>query len=230
MNYPDSSSNEANDNSLSDEKLDEVLMFAEVELPDKLYGENSSRFGGKLFRFFLPISFVACLILISAIVIFRMSGGRPVFLVMEKEMSELNIPYEYRHLKGKIRETLFESGLKWLHIGEENLPTAICSIQVRAGSFDESRPGKQFYVGTAHLLEHSVFLKQTQKDKEKYTFWNAFTDNQQTQYILAATYENFPLALQLTSNELFNFQENPNTLKEVTAVNSEYRWFHLGLR
>ena len=75
MNYPDSSSNEANDNSLSDEKLGEVLMFAEVELPDKLYGENSSRFGGKLFRFFLPISFVACLILISCIVIFRMSGG-----------------------------------------------------------------------------------------------------------------------------------------------------------
>lgn len=171
-------------------------------------------------RYLLPATFVLAVCLLVLLFARSRAEGIAVLLPLESEMTEMNIPFEYRHLKGKISQKKFDSGMGWLHISDDKLPTAGCSIQVKAGMFDEVR-SPRYYEGTAHLLEHSVFLRQTPKDKEMYTFWNAFTSSQETQYILAATYQNFHKALQMTTHQLFNFEEIQKTLEEVTAVNSE---------
>ncbi len=213
-----SSSNEEELEASGDQKLQKGLVYAETELPDRFEGAQKRLLG--ICRFLLPSTFFLVTGLLILLFLRSRADGVAVLLPLEAEMTDMNIPFEYRHLRGKITEKRFDSGMTWLHISDDKLPTAGCSIQVKAGMFDEVRTPR-FYEGTAHLLEHSVFLRQTPKDKEMYTFWNAFTSSKETQYILAATYQNFHTALAMTSHELFNFEEIQKTLEEVTAVNSE---------
>ncbi len=137
------------------------------------------------------------------------------------ELGKYNLPFRYRHLKGKITEKKFDSGMKWLHIDNSEYATSGFSIRIAAGSFDEYRPDYETYDGMAHLLEHSIFLRQTDEEKQLFTYWNAFTDSQETQYISTSTAANLPQALNVTIRALFNFTLNPETATEVKAVDSE---------
>lgn len=110
--------------------------------------------------------------------------------------------------------------MKWIHLDDEQSSTVSCGIQVLAGSFDETRIAGT-YDGTAHLLEHSVFLNQSQEDRSLFSYWNAFTDEQQTQYQFTTTPDHAEAGLKVSFNSLFNFKENPKSRDEINAVQSE---------
>lgn len=132
-----------------------------------------------------------------------------------------NLPLEYLYLKDKVTVEDIGRGVKWIHLNDNQEPTVDCGFQVRAGSYDEVRPRLQTYDGTAHLLEHSVFLDQTPQERQMYTYWNAFTDDQQTQYHFATTPANALQAFKVSFRSLFNFKENPKSHDEINAVQSE---------
>ena len=147
---------------------------------------------------------------------------RPIWL-RSNEINEFNknLPIEYQYLKDKITIEDLPSGMRWVHINDEQIATVDCGFQVRAGSYDEVRPRLQTYDGTAHLLEHSVFLDQTPQERQMYTYWNAFTEDQQTQYHFSTTPANAIEAFKVSFRSLFNFKENPKSHDEINAVQSE---------
>jgi predicted Zn-dependent peptidase len=146
---------------------------------------------------------------------------RPIWLRQQQiELFNKNLPLEYRYLANKISLTEFPTGMKWVHLDDEQTSTIDCGIQVQAGSFDETRLANT-YDGTAHLLEHSVFLDQTTQDRSLFSYWNAFTDEQQTQYHFSTTPANAENGLKVSFKSLFNFKENPKTRDEINAVQSE---------
>ena len=125
-------------------------------------------------------------------------------------------------MEGKISVVELESGIKWLHIEDEFETRPSIAVRVAAGSFDEHRSGlKNYYDGIAHLTEHSVFLKLTPEEKNKFSYSNAFTDDQQTQYIFSSTNQQFVDSLGLIASNLFNFSRTPKIRYEVKAVESE---------
>ena len=132
------------------------------------------------------------------------------------------LPFEFRHLEGRINVTRLESGIDWLHIEDPKVQNILVSVRVAAGSFDESRIGsRRFYDGIAHLTEHSVFLKMTPEQKSQFSYTNAFTDDQQTQYLFTTTNNLGSSSLQLIASNLFNFSTTPKIRDEVKAVESE---------
>lgn len=146
---------------------------------------------------------------------------RPGWLRQQQiDLFNKNLPIEYRYLANKVTLSEFDSGLKWIHLDDEQTSTIDCGIQVLAGSFDETRISNT-YDGTAHLLEHSVFLNQSQQDRALFSYWNAFTDEQQTQYHFATTPANAENGLKVSFNSLFNFNENAKSRDEINAVQSE---------
>lgn len=136
-------------------------------------------------------------------------------------MFNRHLPIEYQYLKDKISLEVLDSGVKWVHLDDDQTPTIDVGFHMKAGSFDEVRPKLKAYDGTAHLLEHSVFLDQTTQERQLFSYWNAFTDDQQTQYHFATTPANAVNALKVAFRSLLNFKENPNTPKEINAVQSE---------
>lgn len=138
----------------------------------------------------------------------------------ETEIFNKNLPLEYRYLADKVSLTEYPNGLKWVHLDDEQTSTIDCGIQVQAGMFDEVRLPNT-YPGTAHLLEHSVFLNQTKEQRALFSYWNAFTTDQQTQYHFSTTEAHAIEGLKIAFTSLFNFQENAKSKDEINAVQSE---------
>jgi len=156
-----------------------------------------------------------------SVLIYRMTNKKPS-LPLDEEFGEEYLPFEYRELRSKIRPESFSSGITWVHLPLSGLPSLSAAFQVKAGSIDEVSHTAKFPDGTAHLLEHSVFLPQTPAEKQLFTYWNAFTDVSQTQYHFSSTSSNFLHAMSIFNRDLFNFKENPKSSNEVSAVNSEF--------
>ena len=133
---------------------------------------------------------------------------RPIWLLRQQIiLFNTNLPIEYRYLTDKITLAQMRNGMNWIHLDDEQTSTVDCGIQVKAGSYDEKRAPLS-YEGSAHLLEHSIFLNQTQQDRSLLSYWNAFTDDQQTQYHFSMTPSNAEAGLKISFNSLFNFQKN----------------------
>jgi len=132
------------------------------------------------------------------------------------------IPLEYQYLKDSFSEKLFSSGIRWLHIDDKRASTVSWLLQVAAGSMHETLPEKEFPPGTAHLLEHSIFLNMTSEERLRFKDWNAHTASETTGYQFVSTRELFLDNFNLTLRLLFNYQLNRESLREVNAVNNEY--------
>ena len=132
-----------------------------------------------------------------------------------------NIPLEYMRLKDKYYEKVFASGMKWLHINDEEASSVTWNMRVGVGSLIESTPERTFPEGTAHLLEHSIFLNLTSDQQMMFTDWNAHTGDEETAFEYEAFRGDFLECFELTANLFFNFDYNPNTRREVNSVNNE---------
>ena len=134
--------------------------------------------------------------------------------------SGMPVPFEYFDLPTKIVEKTFPSGLRWVHINDEGIDIVESVIAVQAGFFDETRG--EFPEGTAHLLEHSIFLPRAESEEPLFSNTNALTETQYTMYYNQATAANFPKAFEVALRDLFKFKVlKDQILNEVKAVNSE---------
>lgn len=149
------------------------------------------------------------------------SSNEPLFYDMGKYFPHGSaLPYEYFDWADKITEKTYPTGMRWVHINDEGLDVVESAIAVQAGSFDETR-GK-FPEGTAHLLEHSVFLPRKVSEEPLFSSTNAVTDPQLTSYYNQATAANFPKAFRVATRDLFKFTVLPDQImNEVKAVDSE---------
>lgn len=133
-----------------------------------------------------------------------------------------DLPLEFASFKNKITERIFDSGLRWVHIDRKDASSVQFTVSVGAGSFNEMTDSeRRFPEGTAHLLEHSIFLNMTAEEKMKFNYWNAYTDKSETVYTLACSSDNIKICTELVARELFNFKQNPKSKEEVSAVDSE---------
>jgi hypothetical protein len=129
-----------------------------------------------------------------------------------------NLPLSYADWQDNIYELTLPSGLKWVHINDKNTKLATWSVLVGAGSFNE---GKDYPEGTAHLLEHSIFLQMSEEEKVKYNYWNAYTANQKTVYIFATSHTSFEESFSNIAKYLLNFRVDPKCRAETDAVHNE---------
>lgn len=135
---------------------------------------------------------------------------------------EDDLPLQYASWKSKVIETKFESGLRWLHVDKEGSRSVQWTVSSNTGTFEErNHPNRRFSEGTAHLLEHSIFLRMTPEEKTLFNYWNAYTGNRQTAYTFESSHDNTPKAIDIVFRNLFEFTENPQSLDEVKAVHSE---------
>jgi hypothetical protein len=164
-----------------------------------------------------------------------------------KKSKTIPTPFSYKNLFtpstqtptiAPMQHTQFPSGLEWLHI--EDKTTQICSlcISLQIGSWHELTT-PSYPPGTAHLLEHSVFLLETEKFKQKILYSNAFTDDLYTVYMDSTAVDNFfdvfKEKLNLVQNlRFFKFGQKsnksdkeeegkPSAFDEVSAVESEFK-------
>lgn len=135
---------------------------------------------------------------------------------------EDDLPLEFSKWKSRITETKYPSGMRWLHVDYPESRSVQWTVSIQAGSYDEvNNPQRKFSEGTAHLLEHSIFLRMTPEDKTLFNYWNAYTSSRNTVYTFETSYENTPKTIGIIFENLLNFRENPASLDEVKAVNSE---------
>ena len=87
------------------------------------------------------------------------------------------------------------------------------------GSQEESEGG--YPDGTAHLLEHSIFLGETDETRALYSSWNGFTSLQETAYQSSSSTEKFVEGVEAKIDMIYNFTKYPNIKDEVNAVDNE---------
>jgi predicted Zn-dependent peptidase len=128
---------------------------------------------------------------------------------------------KYKHLRGKLSEKVYSSGMRWLHIDDEKASSVALIFRVDVGSHFEVHRQKVYPEGTAHLLEHSVLINMTPEAKSSFKEWNAFTTAEATSFQLIITPEEFMRAFDILSDLVFNFKPSIEIKREVEAVNSE---------
>ena len=126
---------------------------------------------------------------------------------------------------GSYAESLKELNFKAMNLNKEDYPDL-----------------RSFRKGTAHLLEHSVFLTQTPEEKSQVISYNAFTASLKTNYMVSVAPENILSALvfklkQISNLSYYDAKEDaellskeekkdakvvPTIFNEVTQVDSEY--------
>ena len=131
------------------------------------------------------------------------------------------LPLKYKHLRGKLRETVYPSGMRWLHIDDEKASSVSLIFRVAVGSHMEVHPQKAFPEGTAHLLEHSVLNGMPLEAKNSFKDWNAFTSAEATSFQLILTPRQFSAGFELLSDLVLNFRPVEAMKREVDAVNNE---------
>ena len=143
-------------------------------------------------------------------------SGKP----SEDEQYADDLPLMYSKWKSRITEQKFPSGLRWLHIDDKEATSVQWVVSVEAGFFDEL-VDHEFNEGTAHLLEHSIFLRLTSEQKSMFNFWNAYTSSRATVYQFETSHEVTQKSISLIAEHLMSYRKNPKSFEEVQAVNSE---------
>lgn len=129
------------------------------------------------------------------------------------------VPDSFKYLISNISNTQLQGGIDWVHIDDNMTDQCSAGFGIFAGSFDEIAQGE--YHGIAHLLEHSVFLKETSEVRSLEVSWNAFTDSRVTDYIFSSSIDNYSKVLKTKLELLTNFEAIKKLKDEVNVVNSE---------
>ena len=111
------------------------------------------------------------------------------------------------------------SGVEWIHINATSKKKCGMSMGMNVGSFQEIEG--DFYEGTAHLLEHSIFLKETPEVKANYPYWNGATTDQETFFYAETRSDLFKEGFKYKIDELMKFEPSEKIKDEVFAVNNE---------
>jgi predicted Zn-dependent peptidase len=131
------------------------------------------------------------------------------------------LPLKYKHLQGKLHETVYPSGMRWLHIDDEKAGSISLIFRMGVGSHQEVYPAKLFPEGTAHLLEHALIVDMSPETKNSFKEWNAFTTAESTSVQLILTPSQFMKGFDILSDLVYNFKPSEEMRREVDAVNSE---------
>ena len=125
-----------------------------------------------------------------------------------------------KYLRNKIKLLKLPNGLTWIHINDHKLKdTSSGNFRVEVGSYDEIRENVEN--GVAHLLEHSLFLKNTNQEKSLFINWNANTASQATNYLFSTSNKNFKAGFEVYWNNLINFEPLEKIRDELSNVDSE---------
>lgn len=129
------------------------------------------------------------------------------------------------------RKTLkirLDNGLEAYLISDPNIDKSSAALAVEVGSWDDPPE----YSGTAHFLEHMLFLgtKKYPKESEYSQFIaehdgesNAFTSNQLTAFVFTINNDVFPEALDRFANFFIEPLFNPSGVsRELSAIDQEY--------
>ena len=131
------------------------------------------------------------------------------------------LPLKYKHLQGRLVEKVYPSGMRWLHIDDDQASSVSLIFRVSVGSHFEVHPQKRFPEGTAHLLEHSLLVGMSPETKSSFKDWNAFTTAEATSFQLILTPEQFSRGFDILSDLVFNFKPVEAMKREIDAVNNE---------
>lgn len=129
------------------------------------------------------------------------------------------------------RQTLkirLDNGLEAYIVSDPKIDKASAALTVKTGSWEDPKD----YPGTAHFLEHMLFLgtkkfpNESEYDRyiaEHGGLSNAFTSNDYTSYIIAVDNNAFPEALERFSNFFIEPLFNPSGVsRELQAIDQEY--------
>ena len=129
------------------------------------------------------------------------------------------------------RETLklrLHNGLEAILISDPQIDLSSAALVVRTGSWDDPEE----HTGTAHFLEHMLFLgtKKYPQESEYSHFinehggvYNAFTSNDATSYMFTVNHNAFPEALDRFVNFFIEPLFNPSGVsRELNAIDQEY--------
>lgn len=133
--------------------------------------------------------------------------------------STIKLPYSFQNLKHQIFHQKLLNGVEWIHINDPSTEQCAVGIGVSSGSFDESF-GK-FRPGIAHFLEHTFFLVETVEERNLFSYWNAYTANQKTNFMYSCKKDSFLETFSKKWDELTLFKSTKEVLGEVFAVNNE---------
>ena len=105
---------------------------------------------------------------------------------------------------------------------DEKAKESAACFSLNSGSFHEHYLDKMSQ-GTAHLLEHSIFLGLDPKERNLLSTWNAWTGEESTQYMFSTSNKNFLKSFGIYWRLISNFTKSDQIIKETSAVDSEFK-------
>lgn len=136
------------------------------------------------------------------------------------KIHHIHLPPSLKHLQNQVRVLKLDNGITWVYVNDEKLKvSSSAGFRLEAGSFDEFRLGVG--AGTAHLLEHSIFLNMTGEEKGRFMNYNAATGPQGTSYMFSTAKKEFHPGFGIYWKNLANFFPEENIKNEIENVNSE---------
>lgn len=195
------------------------LGITDKEVKGNRYNQNT------LIKFGLAI--IVVLLCIVILVIMSRNKSYDNELISHEKLEpnyNIKLPFSQKYIRNFIRTKEFENGIKFAAVIDPNQKESAASFAMgNAGSYHESLlPG--ISEGTAHALEHSVYLNIDKKtnDRQDINQWNAFTQGESTQYSFATLQEVFEDSFKVMFNMIADFKALHTIRDEIKNIDSEY--------
>ena len=139
----------------------------------------------------------------------------------EEVLYKISLPYSMEYVRNNIKIGVLENGLKYFLIDNNQLKESAATFSMGVGMFHETFL-PDLSEGVAHLLEHSIFMNINNKARDLLSYWNSWTDTENTQFTFSTSNKNFLKGFETYWKAIAEFAKIPEIRAETKSIENEF--------